>query len=127
MAQHNLNHLITRINAAGGTTDQLTDLTDVAYVGGDLIAWNRRAEQAAYAAVDAAEAAASPATTPRAVAAPAATERQVAFIIRLIGAAQRHGDEGLGGFMHGPTTWDGISQLTRREASVYIDSLTGQY
>ena len=52
-----------------------------------------------------------------------ATERQVSYIMSLIrgGAANR------GGYMSGPTTFDGVKQLTKTQASAYIDSLTGRY
>jgi hypothetical protein len=126
MAQHTLTHLVTRIEAAGGTADQLLALTDVEMAGGEVFAWNRRAESAAYSLVDRVERnAASPAAAPTDE--PLATERQVAYIIKLLGQRQRNGDEG--GFMSlsGPINADTLAKLTRREASTYITSLTESY
>lgn len=54
-----------------------------------------------------------------------ATPRQVSYILSLLAARQRNGDGG--GFMTGPTDRAGIEQMTRREASTYIDSLRENY
>jgi len=70
----------------------------------------------------AAEAAAQATTTE---APEAATERQVAFILTLIDRRRRDGEAA--GFTTGPTTREGIAKLTKRQASSYIDSLTGRY
>lgn len=53
--------------------------------------------------------------------APRATEQQVHTIMRLLGS-----HEG-GGYMSGPTTLVGVRALTRDRASLYIDSLRGEY
>ncbi|MDO4610942.1 hypothetical protein [Corynebacterium sp.] len=52
-----------------------------------------------------------------------ATSAQVSYIMDLLhqGAA----DEG--GFFRGPRTLEGVRALSRRDASQYIDSLTGEY
>jgi pyruvate/2-oxoglutarate dehydrogenase complex dihydrolipoamide acyltransferase (E2) component len=72
---------------------------------------------------------AQPATTP---AAPAvretsseqlATPRQVDYIMSLI-AQGRHEE---GGFHNGPTTREGVEQMTKQAASVYITSLKSDY
>lgn len=56
--------------------------------------------------------------------APAGTP-QVDYILDLL--AQRHRDGDDSGFMRGPTDRAGLEQLTRDEASAYIDSLRGTY
>lgn len=81
----------------------------------------RRAQQAAkQAETDAVFAAA---TAPAPTAPALATERQVDYIMTLI-ARGAHEE---GGFLSGPTTRQDVATLTRREASTYIDSLTGRY
>ncbi|MFD9004444.1 hypothetical protein ACFV0T_26385 [Streptomyces sp. NPDC059582] len=54
-----------------------------------------------------------------------ATPRQVAYILTLLERRQHSGDGG--GFFYGPTSQAGIEELSKREASTYIDSLTGNY
>ncbi|MFC8723785.1 hypothetical protein [Streptomyces bacillaris] len=54
-----------------------------------------------------------------------ATDRQVDYILRLLTARRRSGEGG--GFFDGPTDRAGIEQLTRADASTYINSLTGNY
>ncbi|MFI8201112.1 hypothetical protein ACIF6K_32070 [Streptomyces sp. NPDC085942] len=54
-----------------------------------------------------------------------ATDRQVEYILSLLAARRRSGEGG--GFMFGPTDRAGIAQLTREDASSYIDSLKGTY
>ncbi|OKH91516.1 hypothetical protein [Streptomyces uncialis] len=54
-----------------------------------------------------------------------ATDRQVTYILDLLAERERTGDGG--GFMTGPTDQNGIEQMTRREASMYITSLTEDY
>ncbi|MFB9776101.1 hypothetical protein [Brevibacterium otitidis] len=57
-------------------------------------------------------------------AAPLATEKQVNYIMRLID----RGAHEEGGFISGgPTTIDQVRRMTRRDASMYIDSLTSNY
>jgi excisionase family DNA binding protein len=56
---------------------------------------------------------------------PLATPRQVDYIMQLLHARTRSGDAG--GFFSGPTTRDGVQELTRTQASTYIDSLTNNY
>lgn len=55
--------------------------------------------------------------------APRATPKQVDYILRLI-ADGAHEE---GGYFSGPTTRREIAAMTRRDASTYIDSLTGNY
>lgn len=50
-----------------------------------------------------------------------ATARQVEYILSLLA---RHGG---GGFYQGPRDRGGIAQLTKAQASLYIDSLTDNY
>lgn len=72
--------------------------------------------------------AAPAAPKPAAPAAPrpgCASERQINYILRLLADRRRSGEAG--GFFYGPTTRSGIAQLSRNEASTYIDSLTGSY
>lgn len=52
-----------------------------------------------------------------------ATARQVAFIMRLIARGAHHE----GGFYIGPTTREGVEQMTKGAASAYITSLLGEY
>ena len=55
---------------------------------------------------------------------PLATEKQVSYIMALI-ARGAHEE---GGFISGgPTTYDEVRKMTRRDASMYIDSLTSNY
>lgn len=54
-----------------------------------------------------------------------ATERQVDFIVQLIAARERSGEGS--GFFYGPTDRAGIEELSKGEASLYIDSLKGNY
>lgn len=54
---------------------------------------------------------------------PLATPKQVEFIMTLI----HRGAHEEGGYMTGPTIRDGVAAMGRREASAYIDSLTGRY
>lgn len=54
-----------------------------------------------------------------------ATPRQVDYILSLLAGRRRDGDTS--GFMTGPTDRAGIEQMTRSEASTYIDSLKGAY
>ena len=54
-----------------------------------------------------------------------ATERQVEFILQLLAARKRTGEGG--GFFYGPTDRAGIEELSKGEASTYIDSLKGDY
>lgn len=56
---------------------------------------------------------------------PAATPRQVQFILDLLDRRRREGIAG--GFMSGPTDRDGVTRLSRREASLYITSLREDY
>lgn len=55
----------------------------------------------------------------------AATGRQVDYIMSLLVKRARSGDRG--GFMLGPTTREGVAQMTRTDASAYIDSLRETY
>lgn len=66
----------------------------------------------------------TPARPAASAGAPLATERQVSYILTIL--ARGAGDEG-GYISGGPTTRDQIARLTRRQASDYIDSLTGRY
>ena len=78
-----------------------------------------------YERVEAAAAKWARAMAPRpAATGPLATERQVSYILTLL--ARGAGDEG-GYISGGPTTRDQIARMTRRQASDYIDSLTGRY
>lgn len=52
-----------------------------------------------------------------------ATDRQVSYILDLIHQG-RHEE---GGFITGPTTREGVEQMTKVAASTYINSLTGNY
>jgi len=54
-----------------------------------------------------------------------ATPKQVAYILRLL-ERRIYSGEG-GGFFAGPTDQAGIEELSKREASLYIDSLTNSY
>lgn len=54
-----------------------------------------------------------------------ATPRQVEFILQLLAARERSGEGG--GFFNGPTDRVGIEELSKGEASLYIDSLKGDY
>lgn len=54
-----------------------------------------------------------------------ATDRQVDFIVNLLAARRRSGEEG--GFFVGPVDRAGIARLSRADASAYIDSLKGDY
>lgn len=124
--QHDLSDLVTRIDAAGGTTADLLALDDVALVGGDLIAWNVRARSAAYARVERMERAAKPATVT--ADAPLATEKQVAYATRLIGQKRRDGDtSGFISFQGGHPAPDALARMSRRDISTLIDSLSSNY
>jgi len=94
MAQHDLTDLVTRIEAVGGTVDQLLALSNVARVCGDVIAWNRAAEFQAHSLVERLEQAAR---------GPAITQRQADYITAL-----------------GGTVTDA---MTKAEASTLIDQL----
>lgn len=48
MAQHDITALIARIETAGGSADQLLALDNIQQIGDQVIAWNRKAEAAAY-------------------------------------------------------------------------------
>lgn len=54
-----------------------------------------------------------------------ATPRQVEYIEQLVAIRQRSGEGG--GFFLGPTDRAGIEELSKAEASLYIDSLKGNY
>ena len=54
-----------------------------------------------------------------------ATPRQVNYILDLLAQRDRDGDASR--VLHGPTDEAGVEQLTRSEASTYIDSLKGDY
>lgn len=56
---------------------------------------------------------------------PRATERQVEYILKLLAARERQGEGG--GFMAGPTDRAGIERMSAADASMYIDSLKGNY
>lgn len=57
---------------------------------------------------------------------PLATSRQIRYIMDLL--SERDGNPmAEGGFYSGPTTRAGIAEMTRRDASAYINSLTGNY
>ncbi|ROO82554.1 hypothetical protein EDD29_0034 [Actinocorallia herbida] len=57
---------------------------------------------------------------------PLATPRQVDFIMELLADRQRTGDGG-GFYFGGPTTRKGVAEMSKREASMYITSLKGDY
>lgn len=126
MAQHTLTHLVTRIEAVGGTADQLLALTDVEMICGEVTAWNRRAESAAYSLVERLErnATQAPAAATREA---LATDRQIAYILKLIAQRQRSGNTA--GFMttDRPVTAGDLAKWTRSAASTYITSLTENY
>lgn len=54
-----------------------------------------------------------------------ATPRQISYILRLLSEREYSGEGG--GFFMGPTDPDQVAELSKREASNYIDSLTGRY
>ena len=56
---------------------------------------------------------------------PRATVKQVDYILRLLASRARLGEGG--GFMTGPTTREGIEEMSSVDASAYIDSLRGNY
>lgn len=86
---------------------------------------NRRTEDAVLYAIDTLTAQAAPAPAPTRTPAYVgrATDRQVDYIMSLL----RSGRHQEGGFMTGPTTREGVAAMSKREASAYITSLTGQY
>lgn len=144
MAQHDLTHLVTRIDAIGGDLAELLALTDVEDLHArypraarNIIAWNRRSEAAAYELVERMEAraartrqvtpepAAAAPTTPRSE---LATERQVAYAVSLIGQRERNGDGGgFVTFSGGYPTAGQLSRMSRRAISTLIDSLRESY
>ena len=128
MAQHDVTASVTEAIAAGATAAQFEELgaenLTARYPNSpdEWIVWNRREEAAVerlHAEVMAAATAAPVAESTE----PLATEKQIAFIMRLID--QGRADEG--GFITGPTDRAGVARMTRRQASAYIDSLTGSY
>lgn len=54
-----------------------------------------------------------------------ATSKQADYIMSLLAASTRSGEEG--GFMTGPTTYSEVAKMTRTAASAYISSLKGTY
>lgn len=118
MAQYTVTSYVTEAIAAGATAAQFEELGAELFQG-DWIVWNRR-EQAAVERLWEKVTTAAPVAES---AEPLATEKQVAYILRLL--AQGAADEG--GFMSGPRDRAGIAAMTRRQASAYIDSLTGRY
>ena len=133
MAQHDLTDLVTRIDAIGGNLDQLLALDNVEdqrRYGVGVVAWNRKAEYAAYELVEKMEAAArpAPAPAPAAAAGPLATDRQVDYVLSLIARRVRSG-EGGGWMSHtgGYPTRDQLATMTRRDISRYIDQLRDSY
>lgn len=54
---------------------------------------------------------------------PLATARQIDFIMDLISQGRREE----GGFYNGPTTREDVELMTKKDASVYITSLLGDY
>lgn len=125
--QHDLSDLVTRIDAIGGTTADLLALTDVAMVGGELIAWNVKARAAAYGLVERMERAVAP-TAPATSNAPLATEPQVAYAVSLIAARARSGEEGGHlSFRGGYPTAVQLAAMTRRDISALIDAMRSSY
>src|SRR5688500_4423128 len=140
MAQHDLTDLIARIEAIGGTVEQLLALDNVgSNSGADLhnlngwdskeygypiYAWNRKAEAAAYQYVEALE---LKAAGPVQQTAPLATERQVSYALSLINRRQRSGVEG--GWLSFTSTPNAeqLAQMTRKDISKLIDSLRDSY
>ena len=113
------------VNAALATTAYNHPITEAA--DGDYARSSRDYDRVmAYIAKIAAERAEQAATQAATTEAPeAATERQIDFILTLIDRRRRDGEAA--GFITGPTTREGIAKLTKRQASGYIDSLTGRY
>lgn len=130
MAQQDLTEIAEQIIAAGGTREQLLALTDVAEVGGTIIAWNRRAEAAAYELLDRVSRASQRAAAPaRPAGEPMATDRQVSYAWSLICQRIRGGRAMYeGGFISGDyPTQDELRRMTRRSISALIDSLRESY
>ena len=146
MAQYPHTNAVKNLINHGMTPEQISDecpaLDLTVWRDGsiDACTWNRR-EQAQFdsyyesklaeleraaqqpAQEEAQEPASKKQEAPAAPSQPPATPRQVAFIMRLIDQG-RHKE---GGFYNGPTECDQIAAMGRKDASMYIDSLLGNY
>ena len=126
MAQHDITHLVARIEAAGGSKADLLAIPNIEDQPqyGQLIAWNVRANAAAYDLVARLERNAQPITP----AAPLlATDKQVDYAASLISRHMRSGEEGSWlSFTTTPTRGD-LAAMPRRDISHLIDSLRDAY
>lgn len=109
------NELLTAARAAGLTDDQIraivdySDLDNVQYMSGS-------GSQGLVRSIEDAQ---------RRATAHQASPKQVDYIMSLLDERRVSGEGG--GFFNGPTTRTEVAGLSRREASLYIDSLTGEY
>lgn len=111
MSYYPIHHLATKTHTA--ETIHAAHPNTTAIMDGDLYAVGAETEVKAIAA----RIADSLPATPRGT----ITDKQVTYILSLLG----NRDEG--GFYNGPTTLAGIQAMSRQDASLYIDSLSGNY
>lgn len=134
MASYDITTEVNELIALGVTPEEISACARrIAHYGNTWEAQNRASSDAFYAfyarkIADAAEDAqagaeqvvvevAQSSTHPG----PRATDRQVAYIMSLI----QRGAQLEGGHITGPTTRQGVAAMSKRAASAYIDSLTG--